>query len=81
MIDTLIIRRWSSGTYRWMLNLWKSELAGETGVILIPVTRVISSPEGYPKPPWISAVLGARQLDSKDVERLNAEHKTKYTFV
>ncbi|XP_012256339.2 D-aspartate oxidase [Athalia rosae] len=73
------ILRWSSGTHRWLSDLWKKGWASDAGVSLIPVTRVTSAKGGYPDPVWKSTVFGAREIGPDQLKRLSEEHGADYT--
>ncbi|XP_011300670.1 D-aspartate oxidase [Fopius arisanus] len=72
------IVRWGGGTHRWLEGLWKLGLTPETGVQLLPVTRVSSIPGFYETTEWLHLVHGHRRLGETEIAQLNEEHGAKY---
>ncbi|XP_063980584.1 D-amino-acid oxidase [Diachasmimorpha longicaudata] len=72
------IVRWGGGTHRWLESLWKLGLTPETGVQLLPVTRVSSIPGFYQTVEWFHLVYGYRRLGDVEIARLNEEHGANY---
>ncbi|XP_076619516.1 D-aspartate oxidase-like [Colletes latitarsis] len=73
------IDSWAGITHRWLETLWKSGLSSETGVSLVPAYRVTSDPKGYIESSWTKLVYGAHRMTRIELEKLNEEHKSKYT--
>lgn len=72
------IVKWSGITHRWFENLWKSGLASETGLCLLPVSRVTSEINKKLEPLWIKIVYGAHRFTSNELKALNEQHKANY---
>ncbi|XP_032667080.1 uncharacterized protein LOC116842259 [Odontomachus brunneus] len=72
------IYRWAGRTHRWFEQLWKFGLSSETGVSLVPVTRVTSGYECDTDPVWEKLVYGTQKLSDEQLRRLNEEHKSNY---
>ena len=71
------VQEWGGATHRWLESLWKTGMAEEAGVSLLPVYRVVNDPEGYDSS-WTKLVYGAHRLTAKELERLNEEQKSNY---
>ncbi|XP_015603655.1 D-aspartate oxidase [Cephus cinctus] len=73
------VLRWAGGTHRWLEELWRSGLAPEAGICLVPVYRVTSDSKGYPKPIWSSLVYGCHELSPELLKKINIEQKSNYS--
>lgn len=72
------ITRWAGRTHQWFEQLWKAGLSSETGVCLIPVTRVTSEYKDDVEPEWKKLVYGFQKISNERLQRLNEEHKSNY---
>lgn len=75
------IIRWAGSTHRWFEQLWKAGLSSETGVSLVPVTRVTSECEEdteVTEPAWGKLVYGLQKISNERLQRLKEEHKSNY---
>jgi len=74
------VSRWAGTTHRWFEQLWKAGLSPETGISLIPATRVISN---YTDDnlSWTKLVYGFQKISNERLQRLNEEHKSNYKYV
>ncbi|XP_011872484.1 PREDICTED: D-aspartate oxidase [Vollenhovia emeryi] len=72
------ISRWAGSTHKWLEQLWKAGLSSETGVSLLPVTRVNSDYEDGAEPFWAKLVYGFQKISDQQLQRLNEEHKSNY---
>lgn len=74
----IIYSRWSILTYKWMESFWKSELAGEVGVCLLPIYRVSSEPKSDLISSWGTKVHGMYRMSEGDLKRLSKIKKMNY---
>ncbi|XP_008202302.1 D-aspartate oxidase [Nasonia vitripennis] len=77
--DEQKILRWSQATHKWLEIFWKSEMASDVGVSLLPSYRLTSSSEGLPVPVWGDVVYGCSKLNKKQLERLSKTNEKNYT--
>jgi len=75
------VSRWAGSTHRWFEQLWKVGLSPETGISLIPVTRVTSSYEDNTNLAWAKLVYGFQNISNERLQRLNEEYKSNYKYV
>lgn len=59
---------------------WRSGLASEMGIALLPIYRVTSDPRGYSDSSWTKLVHGAHRLAPDELSRLNDEHGASYRY-
>ncbi|XP_066590478.1 D-aspartate oxidase [Prorops nasuta] len=72
------IYRWSKKTHDWFEQFWKSGLALESGIQLIPFCRVSDDPDKFRNKDFTKIVYGARELTIPELNKLNLQHKTSY---
>ncbi|KAK2579475.1 hypothetical protein KPH14_010789 [Odynerus spinipes] len=72
------IVKWSGITHRWMENFWKAGLAQETGLCLLPVSRVTSEINEELEPLWIKIVYGAHRYTIDELKKLSEQHNANY---
>lgn len=62
-----------------METFWKSDLAAEIGVSLLPVVRVYNEKSIHDFAlKWVQLVYGGMELDEKYLEQFNADCKKKF---
>ncbi|OXU29069.1 hypothetical protein TSAR_011175 [Trichomalopsis sarcophagae] len=76
--DEKKLHQWSLVTHKWMEGFWKSELASDVGVSLIPVYRVSSDAGDVRTPIWADVVYGNFKLNQKQLDRLSEIKKKNY---
>ncbi|XP_043487756.1 D-amino-acid oxidase [Polistes fuscatus] len=70
------ISKWAGKTHRLFEQFWKSGLAKEVGLCLLPTTRVTS--ETNDDLSWLKLVYGVHHLTKDELTKLNKEHKSNY---
>jgi len=75
------VSRWAGITHRWFEQLWKAGLSPETGISLIPATRITSNCRDDTNLPWTKLVYGFQEISNERLQRLNEEHKSNYKYV
>ena len=61
-----------------MESFWKTDVAADVGVSLIPCYRVTRDSTDFPIPVWSSIVYGAHVLNKTALERLSKLNRTNY---
>ncbi|KAL2712211.1 D-aspartate oxidase [Vespula squamosa] len=72
------IFKWAGRTHRLFEKLWRTGLAKETGLCLLPIIRVTSENNHTNEIPWIKLVYGIHSLTIDELKKLNEEHKSNY---
>lgn len=70
--------KWSGECHQFFHELWKDGKAAEVGICLLPVTRLISDPQGF-NPCWSRIVFGFTPLSYDQLDRYSLQHSIRYT--
>ncbi|KAF7379574.1 hypothetical protein HZH66_014945 [Vespula vulgaris] len=71
------IFKWAGKTHRLFEKFWRTGLAKETGLCLVPITRVTSENDTN-ETAWFKLVYGIHSLTTDELKKLNEEHKSNY---
>ena len=64
-----------------METFWKSELADEVGVSLLPVIRIFDDESLYnDAKSWNNIVYGAKTLDEHSLKQINDKYKKDFQY-
>ncbi|GLH01698.1 D-aspartate oxidase [Gryllus bimaculatus] len=73
------VLRWSKRSYDIFCELWKSPLAGDAGVSLVPVIYV-SEDSNQSLPDWRQVVLGFKEMNKTEISQFSSQFGKQYRF-